>query len=63
MTTTYFSNQMNILVYGSRGWIGGQFIEILKQKGISYQCGNARVDNEDAVEAELDLVHLLTSLV
>ena len=27
---------MNILVYGSRGWIGGMFLEILKNNNICY---------------------------
>ena len=27
---------MNVLVYGANGWIGGQFVEILKNNQIKY---------------------------
>ena len=47
---------MNILVYGSKGWIGTQFLEILKDKNIRFVCGEARVDDEDAVSHEIDLM-------
>ena len=42
---TYFV-YMHILVYGSNGWIGSQFINILKKYNISYSCGKSRVDND-----------------
>ena len=38
---------MNILVYGSNGWIGKQFLEILKKNKINYYSGKSRVDNEN----------------
>jgi len=44
---------MNILVYGSKGWIGGQFISILKNNNIQFQCGNSRADNEVALREEI----------
>ena len=44
---------MKVLVYGSRGWIGKQFIEILKAKGVEYVEGIARVDNDIEVFEEL----------
>jgi len=56
---------MKILVYGYKGWIGRQFISILKEKtkqscdydyGVSdyeYVLGDARVDNIDDVLQEL----------
>ena len=37
---------MKILIYGSRGWIGSQFKEILENQNINYTEGNSRVDNE-----------------
>ena len=44
---------MKVLVYGSRGWIGKQFIEILKAKGVEYVEGIARVDNDIELFEEL----------
>ena len=44
---------MRVLVYGSKGWIGGQFIEILKNKNISYVCGSSRVDNDETLNREI----------
>lgn len=37
---------MKILIYGSRGWIGSQFKEILENQNLNYTEGNSRVDNE-----------------
>lgn len=37
---------MNILIYGSKGWIGNQFKKILEEKNINYIEGKSRVDNE-----------------
>ena len=36
---------MKLLIYGSNGWIGNQFIEILKENKIHYFSGKSRVDN------------------
>ena len=44
---------MNILVYGSNGWIGNQFIEILKQRKKKYTCGKSRVDNINDLREEI----------
>jgi 3,5-epimerase/4-reductase len=48
---------MKILLYGSRGWIGTQFLEILEGAGVSVMCGKARVDNIPDVISELDAYH------
>ena len=45
---------MNILVYGSKGWIGQQFIDILVTKNIHYSCGKCRIDNEDDLKKEIE---------
>ena len=45
---------MNILVYGSNGWIGNQFIEILKQRKKKYTCGKSRVDNINDLREEIE---------
>ena len=57
---------MKILVYGHKGWIGQQFVSILREKAelshdyeygqnteFEYVLGEARVDNADAVLKEL----------
>jgi dTDP-glucose 4,6-dehydratase len=45
---------MKILVYGSNGWIGNQFIEILKKKEISFICGKSRVNIKSDLLAEIE---------
>ena len=48
---------MKVLLYGSRGWIGNQFLELLKQdKNILVICGNSRVDNEIDLLKEINEV-------
>ena len=42
-----------ILVYGSKGWIGNQFIQILKKNQIFYIEGCSRVDNEIELSKEI----------
>ena len=44
---------MHILVYGSNGWIGSQFIDILKKYNITYTCGKSRVDNDKTLLSEI----------
>ncbi len=45
---------MNILVYGSNGWIGQQFIDILIKQNIHFSCGKCRIDNEDELLKEIN---------
>jgi dTDP-glucose 4,6-dehydratase len=48
---------MNILIYGHRGWIGNQFIDILKKQSIPFNTGKVRVNNINEIEKEiLDLI-------
>ena len=47
---------MRILVYGSQGWIGNQFIDILKTNKVDYICGNSRVDNDTSLLEEINTV-------
>ena len=44
---------MKILVYGSNGWIGGQFVKILQEKNLDYCSGLSRVDNIDQLKHEI----------
>ena len=48
---------MNILIYGSNGWIGSQFINILKNNNIDYYCGIARCDDETYLKSEIELIN------
>ena len=44
---------MKVLIYGSKGWIGGQFCDILNKSNIDCVCGVSRVDNYDNVLKEI----------
>lgn len=46
---------MKVLVYGL-GWIGNQFIEVLKKNNINYIVGTVRVDDVESLNRELDNV-------
>lgn len=48
---------MNILLYGHRGWIGGQFAYLLFANGIDYVKGSSRLENVEDVENEIETVH------
>jgi len=48
---------MNVLLYGSKGWIGGQFAEILKQNNIDYNEGKSRTDNEITLNDEIETIN------
>ena len=45
---------MKVLVYGSKGWIGQQFINILEQSNINYVEGKSRVDNNNELVEEIN---------
>jgi dTDP-glucose 4,6-dehydratase len=47
---------MKVLVYGSKGWIGGQFINLLLSKNIDFVEGKSRVNSIEDVNAELEMV-------
>lgn len=44
---------MLVLIYGSNGWIGNQFIEVMNAKNIKFICGKSRLDNEKDVRNEI----------
>ena len=44
---------MKVLVYGSKGWIGSQFLEILKNNHIDFAEGQSRTDNEVTLSDEI----------
>jgi 3,5-epimerase/4-reductase len=47
---------MKVLIYGSRGWIGGKFMEFFKSHNVNAVEGTARTDRTNDVKAELDRV-------
>jgi len=47
---------MKILVYGTKGWIGGQFVNILKEKKMDFVEGLSRADCEKDIIQELEYV-------
>ena len=44
-----------ILVYGAKGWIGGQFVSLLEKEGVEYVLGERKVgdDSDESIEAEI----------
>lgn len=44
---------MLVLIYGSNGWIGNQFIEVMNANNIKFICGKSRLDNEKDVRNEI----------
>lgn len=50
-----FLPRFKILLFGARGWIGGQFVTFLKQSGWAFEIANTRpgVDAEEAVFEEI----------
>jgi dTDP-glucose 4,6-dehydratase len=47
---------MFVLVYGSKGWIGQQFIAVLEKNNVPFVCGSARADNDVDLVKEIDTV-------
>lgn len=46
---------MKVIVYGSQGWIGKQFIRLLKEYNINFYRGFARVNNIEELKKEIIL--------
>ena len=47
---------MKVLIYGSNGWIGSQFIAILSKENITFVEGHSRVDDVEKLHQEIDTV-------
>ena len=43
-----------IIVYGSKGWIGSQFVDILKHSGKDYVCLNTRIENTEDIKRDIE---------
>lgn len=48
---------MLVLVFGSKGWIGQQFIDILKNNDITYTCSKSRCDNVIDLKNKINTVN------
>ena len=48
---------MKILIYGSNGWIGSQFVEILKNNNIDFSSGKSRADDNENLIEEIDKIN------
>ena len=46
-----------LLIYGSNGWIGQQFMKILDSTNIQYFCGESRVDCEENLYNEISTIN------
>jgi len=40
---------MELLIYGGNGWIGNQFVTILKERNINCHISALRVDNTEEI--------------
>ena len=47
---------MKVLIYGSKGWIGKQFVNLLVKKNISFVEGKSRVNNINDINEELQRI-------
>lgn len=45
---------MKVLIYGSRGWIGGKFLKIMESHNVEYLIAASRASNVDDIRKELD---------
>ena len=53
---------MKVLVYGSKGWIGGMFMDFLLSKGVTAVAGDSRIDSEYLIDEliEKSPTHVIT---
>ena len=48
---------MKVLLYGSKGWIGNLFLEIIKKSNFDYTIGKSRVDDKKSLINEINEVN------
>lgn len=46
-------SSMKVLVFGSKGWIGGQFVKVLNKAKVLYVEATSRADDYDSVKNEM----------
>ena len=47
---------MKVLIYGSKGWIGSMFTEMLQKNNIMYVEAKSRADSIEMVSTEIDMI-------
>ncbi len=47
---------MIILIYGGKGWIGSQFVNLLKNTQLTYHIGESRVDDNNSLTDEINII-------
>lgn len=45
---------MKVLIYGSRGWIGGKFLKIMESHNVEYLIAASRASNVEDIRKDLD---------
>lgn len=54
LLSSFFSTQCEtFLIFGGRGWIGQQLVTVLQEGGHTVHCANARLENREAIEHEI----------
>jgi dTDP-glucose 4,6-dehydratase len=46
---------MKVLIYGHKGWIGNQFVDIMEKMSIDYYKGESRADDIKGLENEVEI--------
>ena len=46
-------SSMKVLVFGSKGWIGGQFVKVLNKAKVLYVEATSRADDYESVKNEM----------
>lgn len=57
-------SDMNVLIFGKSGWLGGILGDLCKAKGIKYQFASSRLENRESLKAEFERLkptHILNS--
>lgn len=54
---------MKLLIYGARGWIGQQFVDVLEKHSINYVVGNVHIEQLGSLKQEIEDVKPTHSIV
>ena len=49
-------DQERILVYGAKGWIGGQFVSLLEKEGVEYVAGEKQLGDDPDISVEEEIL-------
>jgi dTDP-4-dehydrorhamnose reductase len=48
---------MKVLVYGGKGWIGGMFVDLLKNENVSHTLGEVHCEDKVRLKQEIDTIN------